>query len=132
MDRIESIPIARDGELAQILENREGQAAFNKPWELRVFAVAAAACEAGQFEWSTFQEALTEAIRNWETANPGYTPDDWSYYEHFLTALEVVLARSDLLGEEGLEERARDILAHPPHKHHVARYEPIAVDRAPG
>lgn len=130
MDPIQTIPRARDGDLAKILGEHEGQVPFDKPWELRVFAVAVAACEAGQFEWSAFQEALTDAIKNWEAANPDYTPDEWSYYEHFVTALEVVLAQSQLLEADGLEDRAKEILAHPPHKHHVARYEPITIDRA--
>ncbi|MEC5341328.1 hypothetical protein ABRZ24_01705 [Brenneria populi] len=49
-----------NGELAAALSHREGQAPFNKPWKLRVFAVAAAPCEAGE---------------------------EWRYYEHFVTAL---------------------------------------------
>jgi nitrile hydratase accessory protein len=117
-------------ELAKALSCSEGQAPFNKPWELRVFAVAVAACEAGEFEWAEFQEALTDAIKNWELANPGYTQDDWNYYEQFVTALEVVLARHEKLSSEGLDERARFILEKPPHKHHVARYEPITIDPA--
>ncbi|MEQ5828897.1 nitrile hydratase accessory protein [Sulfitobacter sp. NFXS29] len=130
MNRVEDIPLAQEGDLAQILSQRKGQAPFNKPWELRVFAIAVAACEAGEFGWSTFQEALTDAIKTWEAANPGYTPDDWSYYEHFVTALEVVLAQSQMLDADGVDDRAKEILAHPPHKHHVARYDPITIDRA--
>ncbi|WP_108610600.1 nitrile hydratase accessory protein [Aminobacter sp. MSH1] len=123
--------ISKDNpELAKVLNRSEGQAPFNKPWELRVFSVAVAACEAGEFEWAKFQEALTEAIRNWEVANPGYSQDEWNYYEHFVTALEVVLARSDKLSSEGLDERARIILDNPPHHHHVATYDPIRIDPA--
>jgi nitrile hydratase len=117
-------------DLAVLLERREGQVPFDKPWELRAFAIAVAACEAGEFAWSEFQEALTDAIRNWEAANPGFGPEQWNYYEHFVTALEVVLAQHRRLAADGLDDRARHILATPPHKHHVARYDPITIDRA--
>ncbi|WP_020186310.1 nitrile hydratase accessory protein [Methylopila sp. 73B] len=119
-----------DPQLAAALGRRDGQAPFSKPWELRAFAIAVAACDAGEFAWADFQEALTDAIKNWEAANPGYSQDEWSYYEHFVTALEVVLARSAKLTPEGLDERAQVILSTPPHHHHVAKYEPIAVDPA--
>lgn len=119
-----------NSELATVLNHREGQAPFNKPWELRAFAVAVAACEAGEFAWAEFQEALTETIKQWEAANPGFTQDDWRYYEHFVTALEVVLARHDKLSEDGLDQRAKVILETPVHKHHVAKYDPIMIEPA--
>ncbi|MBJ7220804.1 MULTISPECIES: nitrile hydratase accessory protein [unclassified Brenneria] len=123
--------ISKDNnELAAVLNRREGQAPFNKPWELRVFAIAVAACEAGEFEWAEFQEALTEVIKQWEAANPGFTQDDWSYYEHFVIALEVVLASHGKLSEDGLDQRAQVILETPVHKHHVAKYDPIMIDPA--
>ncbi|QDG94649.1 nitrile hydratase accessory protein (plasmid) [Rhizobium sp. NIBRBAC000502774] len=117
-------------ELARALRSGDKQAPFNKPWELRAFALAVASCEAGQFLWSDFQEALTDAIKNWESANPGYSQEQWSYYEHFVTALEVVLAQQKTLSAEGLDKRAALIVSTPPHHHHVARYEPITVDPA--
>lgn len=116
--------------LETLLSCREGQAPFNKPWQLRVFAVGIAACEAGEFEWAEFQETLTEAIKNWERDHPDHTQSEWNYYEHFMTALEVVLARHQKLSPDGLEQRARVIFETPPHKHHVAKYEPIMIDRA--
>lgn len=119
-----------NSELTTVLNHREGQMPFNKPWELRAFAVAVAACEAGEFAWAEFQEALTETIKQWEAANPGFTQDDWHYYEHFVTALEVVLARHDKLSEDGLELRTKIILETPVHKHHVAKYDPIMIEPA--
>ncbi|MEH3116609.1 MAG: nitrile hydratase accessory protein [Methylorubrum populi] len=119
-----------DPQLANALSRSDGQAPFCKPWELRVFAVAVSACEAGEFQWSEFQEALTDAIGNWEAANPGHTQAQWRYYEHFVTALEVVLARRTTLSNDGLDERTRIILNTPPHHHHVARHDPIAIDPA--
>ena len=39
-----------------------GEPQFQQPWELRIFAVVAAAYRAGMFPWSDFQDALIRAI----------------------------------------------------------------------
>ena len=114
----------------EIVSGRKGDEPFNKPWELRAFALAVAACEAGKFEWASFQEALTAALQNAAPPSCARSADDGRYYEHFLTALEVVLAQADVLERSQLENRARTILETPPHKHHVAKYDPIAIDPA--
>ena len=116
-------------ELARLLDRKEADEPFNEPWELRAFAIAVAAFEASQFEWSEFQGSLTEAIKNWEAENPGYSQKDWRYYEHWLTALEVVLTRHGLLSQDGLDERAKVVLNMPRH-HHDPSDEPIAIDPA--
>jgi nitrile hydratase len=122
---------ADNSEFAQLLRRSEAEEPFNKPWELRAFAIAVAACEAGQFEWSEFQGSLIEAIRHWEAENPGYSQKDWRYYEHWLTALEAVLARHGSLNQDGLNEITKQILDTPRHHHKPhPHYEPIAIDPA--
>jgi len=69
------------------------QRAFNEPWEVRAFAMAVAAYHNGQYEWSEFQLSLVNSIKTWEN---GDGAEPWSYYEHWLEALETVLA-ADLL-----------------------------------
>lgn len=49
--------------------------------------MAATLCDAGVFEWNQFQSALIERIALWESAPAG----QWSYYDHWLGALEDVL-----------------------------------------
>jgi nitrile hydratase accessory protein len=120
---------ADNPELAQLLRRGEAEEPFNKPWELRAFAIAVAAFEAGQFEWSEFQGSLIEAIKNWDAENPIYSRKDWRYYEHWLTALEVVLASRGLLNQDGLDEKTKIVLNTPRH-HHKPNYEPIAIDPA--
>ena len=106
-------------------------AAFTAPWEIRAFAMAVAAYDARQFEWSEFQLSLIESIRTWETTSGHPDTDPWSYYEHWLTALETRLAGSGLLSEADLDDRARHVLATPVDKdHHEAHREPIFVDPA--
>ena len=101
---------------------------FAEPWELRAFAMAVAAYHNGQYEWSEFQLSLIDSIRRWETEG-GAEP--WSYYEHWLTALETVLAGNGVLSEAALDERTRAVLATPRNaNHHEAHREPVAVDPA--
>jgi nitrile hydratase accessory protein len=105
-----------------------GERAFEQPWELRAFALAVAAYHNGQYEWSEFQLSLIAAIKEWETSGG---PAPWSYYEHWLTALETVLAGNGLLSDAALDERTRQVLATPrTANHHHAHREPVAVDPA--
>ena len=98
-----------------------GQHAFNHPWELRAFALAIAAYEIGMYPWTEFQQSLITSIRR----------SDSPYFEHWLEALETVLADKATFSEEILSERAAGILAIPKDtNHHVAHREPVAIDPA--
>ncbi|MHA6626327.1 nitrile hydratase accessory protein [Pseudonocardia sichuanensis] len=101
---------------------------FNEPWELRAFAIAVAAYHSGKYEWSEFQLSLIQAIKQWEDGGSG---EPWSYYEHWLTALETVLADNGVLSDAALDERTREVLAVPRNaNHHEAHREPVAVSPA--
>jgi nitrile hydratase accessory protein len=113
------------------LPGGDGEASFREPWELRAFALAVAAYHAGQYEWSEFQLSLIASIRRWEAEGGEEGSEPWSYYEHWLTALETVLAGSGLLSEADLDDRTREVLATPRNaNHHEAHREPIAIDPA--
>lgn len=102
--------------------------AFERPWELRAFAMAVAAYHSGQYEWSEFQLSLAASIKAWEQ-DGGQEP--WAYYEHWLDALETVLAGSGALSDAVLDERTKSALAVPKSaNHHEAHREPVAVDPA--
>ena len=74
-----------------------GERSFDHPWEIRAFAMAVAAYHNGQYEWSEFQLSLIDSIKKWEN-DGGAEP--WSYYEHWLEALETVLSSTGApLGE---------------------------------
>lgn len=112
----------------EALVGTEGQRPFHEPWELRAFAVAVAAYHAGQYEWSEFQLSLVDSIRRWEDGDGG---EPWSYYTHWLEALETVLSGNGVLSDAALDDRMRDVLASPPNKdHHEAHRDPVAVDPA--
>lgn len=105
-----------------------GDRAFDEPWEVRAFAMAVAAYHNGQYEWSEFQLSLVDSIKKWE-AEGGTEP--WSYYEHWLEALETVLAGNGALSDAVLDDRTRAVLATPRNaNHHEAHREPVAIDPA--
>src|SRR6185437_10966455 len=57
---------------------RPGEQAFNEPWEIRAFAMAVAAYNNGQYEWSEFQLSLIESIRQWEQGGRDPEAEPWS------------------------------------------------------
>jgi nitrile hydratase accessory protein len=104
---------------------------FDKPWEIRAFAIAIAVYHARQFAWSEFQRELVRSIKSWEDEAASPDANAWSYYEHWLVALEAILIRSGLVSEGALDNRTHDVLAIPSSRdHHEAHTEPIAVDPA--
>lgn len=114
------------------------QLGFQHPWEIRAFAMAVAAHRELGFDWSQFQQALIREIEAWENKRPpaassaSSEQEGWSYYEHWVAALETVLATDGLVSREELDEQTREVLAIPPNRnHHEAHTEPIAVDPAP-
>ena len=106
----------------------DAERSFDQPWEVRAFAMAVAAYHSGQYEWSEFQLSLIGSIKKWET-DGGTEP--WSYYEHWLEALETVLAGNGALSDAQLDDQTRAVLATPRNaNHHEAHREPVAVDPA--
>jgi hypothetical protein len=61
-----------------------------------------AAYDNGQDEWSEFQLALIESIRQWERSGRDPDHEPWNYYQHWLAAPETALAGSGLLSESQL------------------------------
>ena len=109
----------------------QAERSFDQPWQIRAFAMAVAAYQQRQFEWSEFQLSLISSIRDWEAGGGRAEDDPWSYYQHWLAALETVLSGSGLLSESALDEQTKQVLALPPNRnHHKAYTEPVAVDRA--
>ncbi|MGH9023213.1 MAG: nitrile hydratase accessory protein [Acidimicrobiia bacterium] len=101
---------------------------FSEPWELRAFAIAVAAFQSGQFQWSEFQQELIASIQEWES---GDRTGAWRYYERWLDALESILAARGALTGETISERTQAVLTVPRNaNHHHARREPVAVSPA--
>jgi nitrile hydratase accessory protein len=111
-------------DLPSELEDRS----FEHPWELRAFAIAVAAYQNGQYEWSEFQLSLAQAVKRWEDDDAA---PSWEYYERWLEALETLLAGSGAVSDAALDDRTRAALAVPrAANHHEAHREPVAIDPA--
>ncbi len=114
----------------EAIRPENGEVAFETAWEIRAFALAVAAYESGQYDWSQFQQALIAAIRNWEESDTG---EPWRYYDRWLEALETLLAETGSLEPAEVDERTYTVLTTPRDPHHQrARREPVAVDAAQG
>ncbi|HWD06357.1 MAG TPA: nitrile hydratase accessory protein [Amycolatopsis sp.] len=108
---------------------RPGELSFDEPWEIRAFALAVAGHKAGQFPWASFQSALIESIRKWESSVDDLSDTSWSYYEHWVEALEQVLTSSGSIEGEALDNETDKVLATPPNRnHHKAHLDPVAID----
>jgi nitrile hydratase accessory protein len=70
---------------------------FSAPWEARAFAIALKLSERGFFTWDEFRERLIAevCVSDRIRARDG-TSDQGEYYDHFLHALEHLLAEKGL------------------------------------
>jgi nitrile hydratase accessory protein len=69
---------------------------FDHEWQRRAFGLAVALAEFGHYDWSDFQQSLIETIGRWENT-PEEQRSEWEYYDHWVTALEKVIADHHLL-----------------------------------
>ncbi|MFC4947385.1 nitrile hydratase accessory protein [Pseudonocardia sp. GCM10023141] len=69
---------------------------FDAEWQRRAFGLAVALSEFGHYPWEAFQQELIGAIGSWQDA-PGDARGRWEYYEHWVAALDAVVARNGLL-----------------------------------
>ena len=60
---------------------------FAEPWQAEAFAMTLALHERGLFSWNEWAEALSAEVKK-----PGAAPDGSDYYDHWLRALEKLLA----------------------------------------
>ena len=60
---------------------------FAEPWQAEAFAMTVALHERGLFSWSEWAQALSAEVKK-----PDAAPDGSDYYEHWLRALEKLLA----------------------------------------
>ena len=83
---------------------------FSAPWEARAFAIALRLSEAGLFSWDEFRERLIAEVGKADharardgTAAPG------EYYQHFLRALERIVADKEIASAAEVERRIDQI-----------------------
>ena len=69
---------------------------FDHEWQRRAFGLAVALAEFGHYKWDDFQQSLIQTISRWENALEPQR-GDWQYYDHWVAALEKVIADHRLL-----------------------------------
>ncbi len=82
-----------------------GEPVFGEPWEAHAFAMTLRLHEQGLFTWPQWAATLAEEITRAQAA--GDPDDGTTYYEHWLGALERLVAESGAASTDD-QERMRD------------------------
>ena len=80
----------------EALPRRSGELSFHDEWERRVFALAVALCENGEYSWDEFRRHLIASIAATGETPDNPIPDGPGYFEHWLAALEKTLDDKDV------------------------------------
>jgi nitrile hydratase accessory protein len=75
---------------------------FKEPWEAKAFAMALRLHERGLFTWTEWAESLAQEIRAASAVGDADQGD--TYYQHWLRALEILVARK---GATSIDELTR-------------------------
>ena len=98
------------------LPRDEGGPVFAEPWQAQAFALAVKLSEAGHFTWTEWAAALARELR--AAAERGEPDDGSHYYEHWVAALERLVASKGLVESAAMTERKEawaDAYRHTPH-----------------
>ena len=79
----------------------EDRRPFQAPWQARAFAVAVTMCQAGRYTWDEFRGYLMAEIAQ-------HSGDSTEYYQHWLHALEKLLADKGFVAGNELEAKTRE------------------------
>jgi nitrile hydratase accessory protein len=106
---------ASDLNLPRAPRDREGPA-FAEPWQAQAFALAVKLSEQGHFTWKEWAAALADELK--AAADRGEPDDGSRYYEHWLAALERLVAAKGLSNRAAMLERKQawaEAYRHTPH-----------------
>jgi len=97
-----------------------GELVFEAPWQGRIFGIARGLAEQGNYHWDDFRARLIEQIaafdrshKNEPAAVPGASTPQYRYYDHFLHALEILLAERGLIAAGELTDRIGKFVERP-------------------
>jgi nitrile hydratase accessory protein len=101
-----SIPPEADlGALPALPRDAQGPV-FKAPWEAQAFAMTVSLHARGAFTWREWADALARELA---AAVARGEPDDGShYYEHWLAALEKLVAGKNLVAGQEMERRVEE------------------------
>lgn len=83
------------GKLPDIILDQD-EPVFNEPWEAQAFALVVHLHQRGAFEWEEWAACLSAQIHGGQ---------DVTYYQHWLNALEVIVAQKNLTSRPDLLKR---------------------------
>jgi len=98
------------------LPRDEGGPVFAEPWQAQAFALAVKLSEQGHYTWKEWAAALSDQLQ--AAARRGEPDDGSRYYEHWLAALESLVAAKGLADPGALATRKEawaDAYRHTPH-----------------
>jgi nitrile hydratase accessory protein len=98
------------------LPRDEGGPIFAEPWQAQAFALAVRLSAQGHFTWKEWAAALAQELKS--AADRGEQDDGSRYYEHWLAALERLVAAKGLAGPDEMLVRKNawaDAYRHTPH-----------------
>lgn len=98
------------------LPRDEGGPVFAEPWQAQAFAMAVKLSEQGHFTWKEWAAVLAEELKS--AADRGEPDDGSHYYEHWLAALERLVAAKGLSDSAAMLARKdawADAYRHTPH-----------------
>jgi nitrile hydratase accessory protein len=85
------------------LPRDEGGPVFAEPWQAQAFALAVKLSDDGHFTWKEWATALADELK--VAASRGEPDDGSHYYEHWLAALERLVAAKGLCDPAGMLAR---------------------------
>ncbi len=115
-------PLARD----------ESGPVFAEPWQAQAFALAVRLSELGYFTWKEWAAALADELKS--AADRGKGDDGSRYYEHWLAALERLVAAKGLAGRGEMlarKEAWAEAYRHTPHGKPVVLTQPAPAPHRP-
>lgn len=98
------------------LPRDEGGPVFAEPWQAQAFALAVRLSAQGHFTWKEWASALAAELK--AAADRGEPDDGRRYYEHWLAALERLVASRGLSSPAEMSARKdawADAYRHTPH-----------------
>jgi len=99
-----------------LLPRDEGGPVFAEPWQAQAFAIAVQLSAGGHFTWTEWTTALGEQLQ--AAVRRGEPDDGTRYFEHWIAALEHLVADKKLTDLTALSERKEawaDAYRHTPH-----------------
>lgn len=94
LDALPALPGDEDGPL------------FREPWEAQAFALAVRLSEQGLFTWNEWVATLASEIEHAQARGDADLGD--TYYEHWLAALERLVAEKQAVAGEDITQRRED------------------------